>query len=109
MSRYDSELVRGILNQAGAPQRRLENRAQPKAMNDADEMNEGDKMGAFLRNIEKNITTFTQNINELLKNHNIRLKLVESTGSSLERLLFNNLEKYETYQCNSGNCPICDH
>ena len=48
MSGYDPELVQGVLNQAGALQRRLESRAQPTAMNDADE---GDKMGGSLRNI----------------------------------------------------------
>ena len=109
MSGYDPELVQGILDQAGALQRRLESRAQPTAMNDTDEMKAIRWVVLSGTSYEKNITTFTRNINELLKNHNIRLELVKSTGSSLGRLLFNNREKYETHQCNSGNCSICAH
>ena len=109
MSGYDPELVQGILSQAGALQRRLESRAQPTATNDADEMKTIRWVVLSGTSYEKNITTFTRNINELLKSHNIRLELVKSTGSSLGRLLFNNREKYETHQCNSGNCSICAH
>ena len=56
---------------------------------------------------EKEISNFTSNINELLKNHKIKLEIVKSTGSNIGRLLFNNREKFNAHECNVGNCYIC--
>ena len=106
MSGYDQELVQGILNRAGALERKLVGGAQPTKTSDA-EMKTIRWVVLSGTPYEKNITTFTRNINELLKNQKIRLELVKSTGSSIGRLLFNNREKYETHCCNSGNCAIC--
>ena len=106
MSGYDQELVQGILDRAGALERKLVGGAQPTKTSDA-EMKTIRWVVLSGTQYEKNITTFTRNINELLKNQKIRLELVKSTGSSIGRLLFNNREKYETHCCNSGNCVIC--
>ena len=104
-SGYDKTIVDGILNQADGLQRTLVK--QNSQLND-----ENIKTVRWVilngTSYEKTITSFTRNLNELMKNQSIRFELIKSTSSNLGQLLFNNREKYEIQRdCNTSNCTIC--
>lgn len=55
---------------------------------------------------EKQIHDFTARINRSLQNHNIKVEIVKSTGSSIGKLLFNNnVKSHVPHVCN--NCDVC--
>ena len=106
MSGYDKDMVENIISQAATLRRSLKRRNQPSD-NTTDEMKTIRWVVLSGTSYEKEISNFTRNINELLKNHKIKLEIVKSTGSNIGRLLFNNREKFNAPECNVGNCYIC--
>ena len=59
---------------------------------------------------EKRITDFARRINAYLKNKNIKIEIIKSTGSSLSKLIFNNNVKPSTPKvCTLQNCTICSN
>ena len=99
---YDKLLVNSILNQANTLDRSLN--GWNKCLKDSDMK--------FIRwvilsdsSYEKTINNFTCYINDLVKNHNIKLELVKCTGSNLANLLFNNREKFKKEDmCDVARC-----
>lgn len=104
-SGYDKLLVNSILNQADTLNRSLV--GWKKCQKDSDM-----KIIRWVilsgSSYEKTITNFTCNINDLVKNHKIKLELVKCTGSNLGSLLFNNREKFKKEDtCDAAKCIIC--
>ena len=106
-SNYDKELVEGILAQATSLDRDLSPR---NVVSDDSNIHTIRWVTLSGSSYGKQICDFTRNINSLLSKHRIKIEVVNTTGSSLSQLLFNNREKYETsHICSTMNCSICSN
>ena len=104
-SGYDKDLVENILSQANTLQRTLTTKDRSSEDSDVKTIRWVILAGTFY---ERRITDFTRNINNLLRDHKIKLEIVKSTGTNLGQLLFNNREKYDiSNRCNKVSCSIC--
>ena len=104
-SGYDEVVVDSILSQADTLERVLTPRESTEPDSDVYKVRWVILSGT---SYEKQIQQFTGRLNGSLKNHNIKLELVKSTGSCIGQLLFNNNEKPAvSRECNSSNCSIC--
>ncbi len=103
-SGYDMVMVDGILAQASTLERILTPKVQ-----DIDSDTKIVRWVILTGTVyEKQIQNFTSRINRSLQNHNIKLEIVRSTGSSIGKLLFNNNAKsMNSHDCNSKNCDVC--
>ena len=102
-SGYDEKLVQGILSQSRSLQRSLVSKKK--------ESNNSTKN--IIRWItlagtpyEKSISSFTRNLNDLLRNHDIKFETIKCTGSNIGKLLFHNREKFNE-TCMHEKCCIC--
>ena len=104
-SGYDSVIVDNILSQADTLNRVLTPRTR--------EVNQDSNIIRWVilsgTAYEKQIHGFTTRMNRWLQNHNIKLEIVRSTGSSIGKLLFHNNVKciLNNYDCN--NCNVCSN
>ena len=103
-SGYDSVMVDGILAQASTLERVL----TPRIRNINTDTHIIRWVVLSRTNYEKQIQNFASRINRSLQNHNIKLEIVKSTGSSISKLLFNNNVKSVIPRvCSSTNCDVC--
>ena len=103
-SGYDKVMVDGILAQASTLERVL----TPRVRDNNTDIHSVRWVILSGTGYEKQIWDFTSRINRSLKNHNIKLEIVRSTGSGIGNLLFNNNEKSVIqHVCNLQNCNVC--
>ena len=106
-SGYDIDLVEGILMQANSLERDLSPKINLPVTSNIHKIRWVVLAGTPY---EKQISEFTNKINDTLSSHKIKIEVVKSTGSSLGKLIFNNREKHDVSRvCSSTNCSICSN
>ena len=104
-SGYDITMVEEILAQAGTLNRELTPQVRNRSVEDEKHVIRWVVLSGTA--YEKQISDFTVRTNRYLDSHGIKLELVNSTGSSIGKLLFNNNVRSEvTHKCNSF-CVVC--
>ena len=105
-SGYDSVMVDGILAQANTLERALAPNVSDIAV-DTKIVRWVILSGTMY---ERSILDFAKRMNRSLLDHNIKLDIVRSTGSSIAKLLFNNnVKSMGSHDCDSPNCVVCSH
>ena len=105
-SGYDVTMVDEILGQASTLNRELTPQVRTRSGEDEKHIIRWVVLSGTA--YEKQIKDFTGRINRYLDSHNIRIELVNSTGSSIGKLLFNNNVRSEVpHKCNSF-CVVCN-
>ena len=57
---------------------------------------------------EKDVPKFTSRMNNILKEYNIKLQVIKSTGPTISQILYNNSNLTQNnIPCNKNNCHIC--
>ena len=104
-SGYDNTMVDEILAQASSLNRVLTPQVRNQSVEDDKHVIRWVVLSGTA--YEKQISDFTGRINRYLDFHGIKLELVNSTGSSIGKLLFNNnVRSGGPHKCNSF-CVVC--